>query len=256
MANVALFPHSDLDAEQICEFDFPTVVLATGSHWRRDGIGRQHWQAVPGWEQTFVVTPDEVMAGATLRGPVLIYDDDHYYLGGIVAEQLHRDGLAVTLVTPAADVSHWTHNTLEQRRIQRHLLALGIRILSHHELVSIGTQTVELRNTMSDASQVLECGSLVMVTARLPEDRLYFELMERRSVQRAGVIDTVDRIGDCLAPSTIAAAVYAGHRFARELGTGPIPFAELPREMVHSAGARVSQEVWLDGNGKNRSGER
>ena len=37
----------------------------------------------------------------------------------------------------------------------------------------------------------------------------------------------VTRIGDCLAPGTIAAAVYAGHRFAREFETAAaenVPF--------------------------------
>jgi len=33
---------------------------------------------------------------------------------------------------------------------------------------------------------------------------------------------TLLRIGDCLAPGTIAAAVYGGHRYARELGA-PVP---------------------------------
>jgi dimethylamine/trimethylamine dehydrogenase len=28
----------------------------------------------------------------------------------------------------------------------------------------------------------------------------------------------VTALGDCLAPSTVAAAVYAGHRYAREFG--------------------------------------
>jgi dimethylamine/trimethylamine dehydrogenase len=35
-------------------------------------------------------------------------------------------------------------------------------------------------------------------------------------------ITNITRIGDALAPATIAAAVYAGHRFARELGTEPV----------------------------------
>ncbi|MFT5768987.1 MAG: dimethylamine/trimethylamine dehydrogenase, partial [Lysobacterales bacterium] len=30
---------------------------------------------------------------------------------------------------------------------------------------------------------------------------------------------TIRKIGDCDAPAIIAAAVYAGHRYARELGT-------------------------------------
>ena len=40
-------------------------------------------------------------------------------------------------------------------------------------------------------------------------------------------IKTVKRIGDCYGPATIAAAVYEGHRYARELGAEPgdaIPF--------------------------------
>jgi len=31
--------------------------------------------------------------------------------------------------------------------------------------------------------------------------------------------DSVTRIGDCLAPSIIAGAVFSGHRYARELDT-------------------------------------
>jgi dimethylamine/trimethylamine dehydrogenase len=40
-------------------------------------------------------------------------------------------------------------------------------------------------------------------------------------------INTLRAIGDCHGPATIAAAVYEGHRFARELGEddAAIPFA-------------------------------
>jgi dimethylamine/trimethylamine dehydrogenase len=40
----------------------------------------------------------------------------------------------------------------------------------------------------------------------------------------------VTRIGDCLAPGTIAHAVYAGHRFARELDDSAAAEAPLRRE--------------------------
>ena len=57
----------------------------------------------------------------------------------------------------------------------------------------------------------------------------------------------VTRIGDCLAPSTIAAAVYAGHRYARELDAEPVEGTPFRRELpaldpdfhaVLTAGAR------------------
>ena len=53
-----------------------------------------------------VLTPDDIMAGRMPRGrDVLIYDDDHYYMGGVLAELLRKHGFAVTLVTPAPLVS-------------------------------------------------------------------------------------------------------------------------------------------------------
>jgi len=42
----------------------------------------------------------------------------------------------------------------------------------------------------------------------------------------------VVRIGDCLAPGTIAAAVYGGHRFARRLDVGHEDVADFRRENV------------------------
>ena len=58
----------------------------------------------------------------------MLFDDDHYYLGGVLAELLVGEGHAVTLVTPAPRVSEWTVNTMEQERIQRRLLELGVTV--------------------------------------------------------------------------------------------------------------------------------
>ena len=70
----------------------------------------------------------------------------------------------------------------------------------------------------------LAASAIVMVTARLPEDRLYraLEAMPDR-LAYAGV-KSVTRIGDCLAPGAIFHAVYAGHRYAREFDA---PLAEI-----------------------------
>lgn len=68
--------------------------------------------------------------------------------------------------------------------------------------------------------------SVVMVTSRLPDDALYRELAgDEERLSDAGIA-SLHRIGDCHGPATIAAAVYEGHRFARELGAEPedIPF--------------------------------
>jgi dimethylamine/trimethylamine dehydrogenase len=51
-----------------------------------------------------------------------------------------------------------------------------------------------------------------MVSSREPLDELYRELADE--------ID-IARVGDCSAPSTIAAAVFAGHRYAQEMDEEP-----------------------------------
>jgi dimethylamine/trimethylamine dehydrogenase len=56
-----------------------------------------------------------------------------------------------------------------------------------------------------------------MVTGRLPNDALFQELRSgEAALQRAG-IRSVTALADALAPSTIQAAVYDGHRYAREI---------------------------------------
>ena len=65
-----------------------------------------------------ILTPDDILAGQRPEhGPVVIYDDDHYYLGGVIAELIAQSGQPVTLVTPGPEVSHWTQNTMEQHKI-------------------------------------------------------------------------------------------------------------------------------------------
>ncbi|WP_204310531.1 hypothetical protein, partial [Stenotrophomonas maltophilia] len=62
-------------------------------------------------------------------GNVVLFDDDHYYMGGVLAELMARQGAKVTLVTASAYVSDWTRNTLEQGAIHRRLAELGVEIV-------------------------------------------------------------------------------------------------------------------------------
>ena len=59
----------------------------------------------------------------------------------------------------------------------------------------------------------LPADSVVMVTARLPEESLLLALTE--AVGQGGLA-SVRGIGDAWAPGTIAAAVWSGRRFAEE----------------------------------------
>jgi dimethylamine/trimethylamine dehydrogenase len=114
----------------VLEFGASRVVIATGARWRRDGVGRSNTRPIPGFDAVHsVVTPDELLLdGRLVKGPVVVFDDDHYYLGGVLAERLRLEGLDVTLVTRADRVSAWTVKTLEQHAIQTRVLGLGRRL--------------------------------------------------------------------------------------------------------------------------------
>jgi dimethylamine/trimethylamine dehydrogenase len=218
LPNVSVFPESPMTAADIADFGADHVVIATGSRWRRDGIGVLNLDPR---DFSTALTPDDVFAGAKISGPVVIYDDDHYFMGGALAEKLAREGHAVTLVTPQATASYWTAYTDEQGFVQARLLELGVTLaLSQH--VTAHTQgEARLACVYTGRETSVACETLITVTGRLPEDGLYQSLH--------GQVASLARVGDCLQPSSIADAVYSGHRFARLLGEDdPAPRRELP----------------------------
>jgi dimethylamine/trimethylamine dehydrogenase len=209
--NVEVLLESEVEADQILDFGADRVVLATGADWRYDGVGRWHANPIEGWTTASVLTPDDIMAGTLPEGPVLVFDDDHYYMGGVVAEALAAAGRAVTLATPAFLASAWTDNTAERERIQARLINLGVRIEPNTVLVAMAGEEAMLACVFTGAPRSIRVANVVMVTARQSRDCLYRELEDR--------ID-ITRIGDCLAPGTIAACVRAGHEYAREIDAG------------------------------------
>lgn len=216
LASVEIYRESPLQAQDVLDFAAEHVFIATGSHWRRDGLGRSLRQSLSGLECLPVLTPDDLMAGVLPPSPVLLFDDDHYYMGGVLAEHLVARGVEVIFVTPAADVAAWTHNTLEQHRIQRRLLELNITIVPSHTLVRCTPQGLVASCVYTDRTRFIPAASLLLVTSREPEQDLYQALVNAPERVHAAGISTLKLIGDCVAPGTIAAAVYSGHRMARE----------------------------------------
>ena len=56
-----------------------------------------------------------------------------------------------------------------------------------------------------------------MVTSRTAEDQLYHGVLEAIENNSLGAPKTVKRIGDAEAPAIIAAAIFAGHKYARDM---------------------------------------
>lgn len=111
---------------------------------------------------------------------------------------------------------------------------MDVKIVPLHNISHIGQDHVTLSCGYTDRTHQIACGTFVPVAMRRPVDQLYHDLMATPGMADAGPT-SITRIGDCLAPGIIAAAVYAGHRYARELGahgndTDTVPFRrELPQ---------------------------
>jgi dimethylamine/trimethylamine dehydrogenase len=222
LANIEVYLESAMTASQILEFGATHVVLATGATWRRDGVARHHLLPIPIAQGARVFTPDDLMDGARLSGRVVVYDDDHYYMGGLLAELLVGQGCQVTLVTPASEVSNWTRNTMEQFFIQKRLLELGVTIRVSQAITEVRADSLATACVFTGRSGDLPVDAIVLVTARLPNEALAIALKARSEEWESAGLQSTTSIGDSLAPATIAAAVYAGRRYAEEFEAAPL----------------------------------
>jgi dimethylamine/trimethylamine dehydrogenase len=230
LANVEVYLESELSAQQVLDFGFRHVIVATGARWRRDGLGRQRTTAFAGSDMAGVVTPDDIMAGRLPDGPVLVYDDDNYYMGPVLALKLCAAGRAVALATNEGRAGHWSRYTGEQEFTSAALIEAGVEILTNLGLEGFDGSEVRLACVFTGRTVIRPARSLLTVTSRAPSDGLYFELADDPDRLAENGIHSVSRIGDCAAPGTVAAAVYAGHRAARRLGEPQDEAADLPRE--------------------------
>lgn len=218
MTNVEIYRESELGPEDVLATEADHVVIATGATWRRDGFGRFHPAGIENFGPADrIFTPDDIMAGRLPEGRVVLFDDDHYYMGAVLAERLQAAGAAVTLITPADKVASWATYTAEQSRTQRRLLELGVEIVTAHALTAFDGSEAVLACAYTNRERRIAADAVVTVTARRPNDRLYRALSDRIEVGADRPVTSLRRIGDCEAPAIIAAAVHAGHKLAREL---------------------------------------
>ena len=140
---------------------------------RSDGVAYTNTHPIPGCDGKKVFTVDDVMNGQEFEGPIVVFDDDHYYMGGVIAEKLRAAGHEVTIVTPLMELSRWTENTLEMEKIMSQVLSMGIELITNHNIAHIGDNSIEIYNVYHDGiRRHLGYQSLVMATSRLPNDAL------------------------------------------------------------------------------------
>ncbi|MCY3821505.1 MAG: FAD-dependent oxidoreductase [Gammaproteobacteria bacterium] len=217
MANVDVYRGSLLTAQDVLDFGCDHAVIATGARWTREILDAEGDPA-PGFASDAVYTPDEILAGAELDGPVVIYDFDHYYMGSCLAELLRRRGHEVTIVTPANAVSAWTFMNNELVRIRERMIELGVGIVTEHRVTDFRDGTARLTSVYRGGDESsIPSESLVVVGVRARNDELFRDLTaDPKRFADAGIA-SVRSIGDCRAPGAIVHAVHSGHECARTI---------------------------------------
>jgi len=235
MANVDIYRGNSLTAQDVIDFGCDHAIIATGANWSRELLstsGRPAGEI----EGDTIFTPDDVLAGAEVDGPVLIYDFDHYYMGSCLAELLHKRGHEVTIATTANAVSAWTFMNNELGNIRARMIELGINTIFENYLTGYSDGVATFSSVYPGAGDSsIQCGSLVVVGARKINDSLYQELVSDNDKKEDAGISVVRSIGDCRAPGAIAHAVYSGHECARTIDSdGGTSLFKLERPFLES----------------------
>ena len=243
MDNVALYPGSELGADDLLAMEHAHIVIATGARWTRRLYSSLEIPVAP-LERSGVYTPDDIAAGVVPEGPVLVFDFDNYYLGGLLAEYLSDHfadrGLKVHYATPAGHASAWTIMTNELPFVHQALAERGIGVTTLALLKDMAGGEARLEHIFTGQMMPIEANSVVIVGHREARDGLYHELMAREGEFADAGIKSAERIGDALAPGAIVHAVHSGHLYARNLDSDApdaylrdIPIAEHPPGLAY-----------------------
>jgi dimethylamine/trimethylamine dehydrogenase len=229
LRNVQVVTRRRLSAVDVREYGAQLVVVATGSGWSGEGLQSATHEPIRGASPSLphVLTPEQVMDGKRPVGRrVVVYDAEGYFVGPGIAELLANDGFETHLVTSFDVVSPTSDLTLEGPMLRRHLHEVGVTAHRGVTILSIEPGVVSGEDEFEEPWS-LETDGIVLVTQQRSDDALYRELVDDRPALEAAGIESVYRIGDCVAPRMISEAIFDGHRLAREID-GPDPSVARP----------------------------
>jgi len=227
--NVEVIVNTRMTAEEALDYGAGIIVVATGSHYARDGV--DPYTRLPfGLEPAFgerLRTPEQILRDdASVGHRVVVVDSDGYYMGPGIAELLAKRGHEVVLATRGEHIGEYQRYTRELPHTLKDLRDLKVALRSETSVVPAGEASVLLRNA-DRPDEVVEFDTIVLVGTRSADGALYNELRERRPEWAANEISAVYRVGDCVRPHFIADAIFSGHRLAREIDSAD-PSRQLP----------------------------
>ena len=213
LENVDVYLDNTMARDDVLELGFDHVVTATGSTWQ-PSIMDEKSAPILITKTDSIFTPEDVLEGCELQSPVIIFDFDYYYMGGLIAEYIKGLGHEVTIITPFEKVSPWSFNSNEVSEIESRLLNKDIKVLTEHRIIDIGESSIGIIHQVTNKKIDVDRGSLVLVGHRKQSDSLYTLLTSDEDALKASGIKSVQNIGDSNAPGAVVHATYAGHLYA------------------------------------------
>ena len=213
LSNVDVFLDNTLSPDDVLELGFDHVVTATGSAWQPSIMDEKSAPVLIDKTDT-IFTPENVLNGCELKSPVIIFDFDYYYMGGLMAEYIKDLGHEVTIMTPFDKVSPWSFNSNEIDEIQLRLQEKDIRVITQCRIKKVKDSSVKLIHKVSHEETDIDRGSLVLVGYRKQNDSLFSDLNSREEDLKTSGIKSLQNIGDSNAPGAVVHAVFAGHLYA------------------------------------------
>ena len=213
LSNVDVFLDNTLSPDDVLELGFDHVVTATGSAWQPSIMDEKSAPVLIDKTDT-IFTPENVLNGCELKSPVIIFDFDYYYMGGLMAEYIKDLGHEVTIITPFDKVSPWSFNSNEIDEIQLRLQEKDIRVITQCRIKKVKDSSVTLIHKVSHEETDIDRGSLVLVGYRKQNDSLFSDLNSREEDLKTSGIKSLQNIGDSNAPGAVVHAVFAGHLYA------------------------------------------
>lgn len=218
MANVEVYRESRMSVEDTLAVGADHILVATGSTWATDGVGRRRNHPIEVADNATVISADKVLSGADLpTGHAVIFDDDSYYMGPTLALKLRQLGHKVTLVTTSGRPGIWGNYTQELYASIAALIDADVEIVTNTSVEKIAPGEVMLSCVFSGKTRPVAADWLLPLTRREPDDALFYDLKSARETGAGDSIKSLVRIGDCEAPALIAAAVYSGYKAAMSI---------------------------------------
>ncbi len=227
-----------MTAQDVLDYGAEKVVLATGSHWSPVGLGAETHEPLKNAHSDLpnVLTPEQVMADKPIPGQkVVVLDGDGHFTGFAMAEIAADLDKEVTIVTNTNDIFEYSRFTMEMPNNKRAMYEKKINFLRNHWAIGYENDILRLFYLYKDTAGLyetapgqwgrrfgdniveLECDALILTTSRVPDDSVYWDLMERKEEWEEAGIEGIYRVGDCVQPRHAMDAIFDGHRIGMEL---------------------------------------